>query len=143
MNTLILFYSYSGNTKRVAEEFAAKESSGSETETLDLAEIKDVKRPGTFKAYTAGCFAAMNGKAWPIEPLSVDMTKCRKLILLAPIWAGYPAPAFNAVLEQLPEGKEISVKMVSAGGKSGCRERLEAIIKNKGCTLESFEDIKA
>lgn len=136
MKTIVLFYSYSGNTKAVAEELAGKENA-------DIAEIKDVKRPGKFKAYTAGCFAAMRGGAWRIQPLGVDLSAYDGLILLSPVWAGNPAPAFNAALERLPQGKTVSVKMISASGKSSCRERLETAIKAKGGVLESFEDIKA
>ena len=47
MNTQVLFYSYNGKTKAIAEELAAKESAV-------LSEIKDVKRPGKIKTYTAG-----------------------------------------------------------------------------------------
>jgi len=136
VKTIVLFYSYSGNTKAVAEKLAAKE-------TVDVAEIKDAKRPGKFKAYTAGCFAAMKGKAWRIQPLGVDLSAYDRFILLSPVWSNNPAPAFNAALEMLPHGKSVSFKMVSSSGKSSCRERLEAAIKAKGGVLESFEDIKA
>ena len=136
MKTLVLFYSYSGNSKRLANELAAKESA-------DIAEIKDVKRPGTLKAYSVGCFAAMRGKAWPIQPLSADLSDYERLILFAPIWAGNPAPAFNAVLELLPAGKPVEVKLVSGSGESNCEERLKGIITNKGCSLDGFENIKA
>lgn len=138
MNTLVLYYSYSGHTKVIAEELASKESA-------DIQEIRDVRRPGTFKAYTLGCFASMGGKAWAIEPLEADIAKYDRLILLAPIWAGYPAPALNAVLETLPKGKDVALKMVSGSGRSNsaCRARVEAVIENKGCAMESFENIKA
>ena len=136
MKTLVLFYSYSGKTKAVAKELAAKDSA-------DISEIKDAKRPGKPKAYVAGCFAAMRGKAWPIQPLEADLAAYDRLILLSPVWAGNPPPAFNAMLEQLPEDKTVAVKMVSMSGKSSCKERLEAAIKAKGSVLESFEDIKA
>ena len=135
MKTLILYYSYSGNTKKIANELAAKESA-------EIAEIKDRNRPGKLKAYVAGSFAAMRGKAWPIQPLSVKMADFDRLILLAPIWANNPAPAFYSVMEQLPEGKTIILKMVSASGKSNCKERLEAMAKARGCTVEGFEDLK-
>jgi len=136
MKTIIIFYSYSGKTKTKANEYVVKESA-------DIAEIKDVKRPGKFKAYTSGCYAAMKGKAWPIEPLNIDWAAYDKLILLAPVWANNPPPAFNALLELLPEGKTVSVKMVSASGHSNCKERIEAVVKAKGSSLDSFEDIKA
>jgi len=136
MKTLVIFYSYSGKTKSIAGEIAAKESA-------DIIEIKDAKRLGELKAYTTGIIASMRGKPWPIQPLDVDFTKYDRLILLAPVWADNPPPAFNALLEILPEGKAVSVKMVSMSGKSNCKERVEASITVRGGVLESFEDIKA
>ena len=135
MKTLVIYYSYSGRTKVVAEQVAGENSA-------DLAEILDAKRPGTFKAYTAGCIAALKGKTWPILPLEVDFGAYDRLILMAPIWASNPAPAFNSILEVLPEGKTVVLKMISASGESKCKERLESLIAAKGCKLESFEDVK-
>jgi len=136
MKTLVIFYSYSGNTKAIAKELATVESAS-------IAEIKDTKRPGKLKAFTVGCLAAIRGKAWPIQPLDAAPADYDRLVLLGPIWAGNPAPAFNAALELLPKGKSVAVKMVSGSGKSDCKERLETAIQAKSCTLESFEDIKA
>ena len=136
MKPLIIFYSYSGNTKRIAEALATAESA-------DIAEVTDVNKPGKLKAFTAGCLAAMRGRAWPIQPLTSALTDYERLILLSPVWASNPPPAFNALLEQLPDGKSISVKMVSGSGKSKCKERVKAAIKARGCDLESFEDMKA
>jgi flavodoxin len=135
MKTLILFYSYSGKTKAIAEQLAAEKSA-------DLAEIRDVKRPGTLKAYLAGCPAAIGGKAWPIQMLEVDMAGYDQLHLLSPVWAGNPPPAVTAVLEKLPAGKTVAVTMVSASGGSNCRERVEAAIVAKGCTLAGWEDVR-
>jgi len=134
MKTLIVFYSYSGKTRAIAQEMAKKE-------TCDIAEVRSAKAIGKLKAYTAGIFASIKGRAWPIMPLEVALPDYDRLVLLAPVWANNPPPAFNALLEQLPSGKAIAVKMVSASGKSDCEERLGAIIKEKGCTLESFIDI--
>ena len=136
MKTIVVFYSYSGKTKAIASELAKNESA-------DIAEIKDVKRPGKLKAYTAGIFASIKGKKWPILPIDADFASYDRLILLAPVWASNPPPAFNSMLELLPEGKTVAVKMISMSQKSDCRERLEAAIRAKGGTLESFEDIKA
>ena len=136
MRTLVVYYSYSGNTKRLAKELAAKESA-------DTIEITDVRRPGKFKAYTAGCFAAMKGKAWPIKPLPNFMSDCDRLILFSPVWAGNPPPAVFAALKLLPAGKRVDVKMVSGSGNCGCKERLAEIIAAEGSILASFENIKA
>jgi len=136
MKSLVLFYSYSGNTKKIAEQLADKEKA-------DIFEIKDLKRPGKFKAYTAGCFAAMRGKAWPVTPVTVDIKKYGRIIMLAPIWAGSPAPAFNAALDLLPSEKAVSFIMVSGSGQSSCKEKLKEIVESKDCTMEGFEDVKA
>ena len=136
MMTLVLYYSYSGHTKKIAKALAAKESH-------DIAEIKNIHRPGKLKAYSLGCFAAMRGKAWKIQPLDVDWDAYDSVCLMSPVWAGHPAPAINAALMLLPTGKSVAVSMISASGKCGCRERLEAVIKARGCVMESFEDIKS
>lgn len=135
MKSLVIFYSYSGHTKVAAEEIAARESA-------DIAEIKDAERPGRMKAFTAGAPAATKGQSWPIQPLNVELSEYERLILMSPVWAGNTPPAVNAVLEILPEGKTVAIKMISASGGSKCKERLEKIINNKKCVLESFEDIK-
>ena len=135
MKTLVIFYSYTGHAKARAEALAAAEHA-------DIVEIKDIQRPGKLKAYTSGCFAAMRGKTWPIQPLNADLTAYDRLIVVSPTWAGSPPPAVHALLEHLPEGKAVAVKMVSASGKSGCEDRIEAAIKAKDCTLERFEDYK-
>jgi len=134
MNRLVIYYSYSGSTRKIAEDLARKE-------TADILEIKDYKPLGKLKAYTAGIIASMRGKAWQIKPPDIEISKYYKIIMLAPVWANNPPPAFNAILEYLPSEKTVDIKMVSMSGKSNCKERLESVIKSKGSTLESFEDI--
>ena len=136
MKTLVIFYSYTGHTKALAQELAVAESA-------DILEIRDVARPGTIKAYTIGSFTSIRGKAWPIEPFDADMAAYDRLILMSPVWAGHTPPAVNALLARLPEGKAVSVTMVSGGGQSRFREKMDAALKSRGCTLEGFEDVKA
>ena len=135
MSQLIIYYSFSGKTRGLAEELAKKESA-------DIYEIKDRKPFGKLKAYTAGIIASIRGKAWRIKPPDIEILKYDNIIMFAPVWADNPPPAFNAMLEHLPSGKPIAVKMVSMSGKSNCKDRIESVIKIKGSTLESFEDIK-
>ena len=85
----------------------------------------------------------MRGKAWPIQSLEADLASYDRIILLSPVWAGNPPPAVHAVLQQIPIGKTILVKMVSGSGKCGCKDLVKNIIESKKGTLESFEDIKA
>jgi flavodoxin len=137
MKTLVIFYSYSGTTKRIALNYAVQNAA----ETL---EVLDAKRPGIFEAYTSGCKAAIAGKAWEIKPLTINLAPYKRLVVFAPRWGNNPPPAFNALLALLPAGKKVEIKAVSGSGKSGskCKERISAALAAKGCTLESFEDIK-
>ena len=136
MNALVMYYSFSGKTKAIAEALANEESA-------DIVEIMDVKPIGKLKAYTSGIVASIRGKSWDIKALDVNYDKYERLFLLAPVWAGNPPPAFNAMLNQLPKDKTVCIKMVSMSGNSSCCERLKDIIQCKGCNLESFEDIKS
>ena len=136
MKTLILYYSYTGHTKKIAEELAASESA-------ELVRISEEERPGKFKAFTVGCFGAMRGKAWPIKPIGADLNAYDRLIVLSPVWAGNPPPYVHALFEQLPDGKEVAVKMISGSGDNNCKGRVESLLKAKNCKLADFEEIKA
>lgn len=136
MSTLIIYYSFTGNAKKIAEELAAGSSA-------DLAELRDVKKPGKLKAFTAGCFKALAGKASPLQPLDVNFAAYEKIILVAPIWAGNVPPAVNSLWGLLPAGTALAAKLVSGSGLSKCRERLENALRAVDCSLKSLEDIKA
>jgi len=135
MKTIVVYYSYSGHTRAIAYKLATEES-------YDIVEIKDEARPGLFKALIKGCPYAMRGKAWPILPLSADLSQYDRLIMISPIWAGNAPPAFNAALEKLPEGKTIAVKLVSSSGKSKSKIKIENAIKAKKGVLESYDNIR-
>lgn len=67
MKTVILYYSYSGHTKKVAEKLA-------HTQNADLVEIKPAKETRGALAYLVGCPRAMRRKAVPIEPIAQDLS---------------------------------------------------------------------
>ena len=136
MSTLIIYYSFTGNAKRLANRLAAELDA-------DLAQVEDAAKAGKLKAFTTGCFKALGGKAWPITPLDVDIAAYERTILIAPIWAGHVPPAVNSIWSLLPTGTALEVKLVSGSGQSNCREQLEAALQARGCRLKGLEDIKA
>lgn len=136
MKTVVLFYSLSGNTREKAKQFAKEIQA-------DLQEVHTVKPIGTFKAYTWGCMNAMRQKSVPIETLKVDLNDYNKIILMGPIWAGYPAPPINTVIEMLPRGKEIDARFVSMSGKSRGKDAVLLKLAEKGCASVSYTDSKA
>jgi hypothetical protein len=136
MKTLILYYSLSGSTKRLAQKLAEKEN-------CDAVEIKERKKRNGFTAFFGGCPAAMSHKTSDIIPLDIDFSMYGKFILLAPIWAGHPAPPMNNMLEMIPGGKDVDVILVSGGGASGSSaEYIQKILHQKNAGAVSIKDIK-
>jgi Multimeric flavodoxin WrbA len=135
MNTIVIFYSYSGNTAKYAEELA-------KTESADIYEVKDQKPLGKFKAYTAGCFKAMTHGTFPITPIAIDFGKYDKFIVCAPIWAGSPAPQINNVFDLLPQGSDIELHMISGSGESS-KDKICEWLKGKGLNITKYIDKKS
>lgn len=133
MKKLVLFYSYTGSSKRFAEKLA-------QAEGAELEEVRTLKRPGTVSAYVFGSFGAMRHKKARIHQLTKDPNLYDSLILVMPIWAANPAPAFNSILDQLPAGASFDLYLVSGGGQSS-REKVTAYIEQRGYQLTGYHDI--
>lgn len=136
MKMLIVYYSYSGITAKIAKTLAENRRGA------DLFEVRDVERPSVFKAYTAGCAAALKWKCWPVEALPPNMEQYDLITIMAPVWAGKPAPEINNVFEALPAGKKIEVLMVSTSGKSSCEQHIKEMLSKKGCVLVRFRNVR-
>lgn len=136
MKTLVIYYSYTGNTKRLAERL-------SQETQVDLYELKDRKRPGKVKVCVAGCIAALRMKHWPVAPIEADLHAYEKIIIMAPVWAGHPVPQINTVLDMLAAGTTVEVIMVSQSGSSAAKEKIEAILSQKHCKLSGYQNVKA
>ena len=136
MKTIILYYSYTGHTKKIAEKKALETGA-------DIEEISEVKKLSKLKAYFSGSFRAMKQKKAQIHPLKANLENYEKIIIMAPIWAGSPAPAFNNIIELLPAGKKVELVMVSAGGETNKTEKIKNLVTSRGCDVISYSDIKA
>lgn len=109
MRKVIVFYSYTGSTRKLAEAKAKEEQA-------DLLEVGTDIRPSRLKAYSVECFRALGKKEARIENITDKLEPYHEIIVMGPVWAGYPAPAVNGILAALPPSKEVSVYMVSASG---------------------------
>ena len=136
MKTIVIYYSCSGNTKKFAQEFAEKEGA-------DLCEVKTLKPLNGFSALFVGCPKAFSGKGLPIHPLGTDMESYDKIVLMAPVWGGNPASPINSVIEILPSGKNVEMRMVSSGGTSGGKNKAIARVEAAGCTVTDYVDLKS
>lgn len=134
-HTAIIFYSWSGSTKLLAQKKA-------EEENAEIFEINDIHKPSFLKAYTLGCLYSLLMKKTPIKKIGINFDDYNKIIIMSPVWAGNTAPAINNIFELLPVDKEVGIYMVSASGKSSCEKKIQKIINDRGCKLIIFKDIK-
>ena len=133
MKELILFYSFSGKTKKHVEELA--KSTGA-----DLCEITEVKNRSKFGSIL-GIIQVMRGSKSKINPVNVDFSQYDKIIIAFPVWASHQPPAINSAVDLLPEGKDIELIFVSMSGKSNS-EKLVDMIKAKKCNVVSVKDVQ-
>ena len=137
MKTIVLYYSYTGKTKVLAAEKANELNA-------DIEEITEIKRPSMFKAFIVGAPYALKRKKAKINQIKSDLSNYDKIIIMAPVWAGNPAPAFNNIIEHIPSGKKIELVMVSAGGGTkGSAEKTKALVISRGCEVTAYTDVNA
>lgn len=121
MKPVVIYYSLSGNTKKIAEEI--HKSIGG-----DIAEIKTVKPyEGTYNAIVDQGHKEVNSGYSPaIEPLGVDLKNYDTVILGTPVWWYTFAPAVKTFFEE----NDLSGKTVYPFATNG------------GWLGHTFEDIK-
>jgi flavodoxin len=121
MKTSIIFNSYSGNTRGVAE--AVHAACGG-----NLIEVVSKEYSSKITAYTIGCYRAMKGMSDPIEPKTIDVAADDLIVIGTPVWAGRATPAVNAAVAALEgcKGKK-AVIFATCGGKE--RETLPVLKK--------------
>ena len=137
MKTLVIFYSYSGNTRKIARGISEKED-------CDLLELKDAKKRSAIGTFIMGSYAAMKRRKTELEDFNSNFSSYNRFIILMPIWAGHPAPPINNIVELLPTGCEAELIMVSGGGSSsGSSHATIALFENRGIKITAYKDIKA
>ncbi len=136
MNTVILYYTFGGASMAEAKK---RSMDGS----IPVYRIREAKRRSLFTSFFPGCFWAMKRKPSKIVWPDLDLEKYDNIEILCPVWASFPAPAFNAIIERLPEGKNVSLVFVSGGG-SPLRDEpgTIALVEKMACRVVSVENIK-
>ena len=134
MSTLVIFFSYTCNTKKMAQETA-------EEKGAVLAEVKPEKLPSKIGAILRSFIGDMDKKDWSIKPLDVDMNDFDHIIMMAPVWNYRPAPYMNAIINSLPPGKSVEFIMVSAGGVTKNKDAVVEKVKQAGCTITGWQEI--
>jgi len=94
MKTSIIYHSYSGNTRGIAERIQG--ACGG-----DLIEVKSTEYSTRLAAFTRGCYRAMKGTCDRIEPAVIDVTGSDCVVIGTPVWGGRATPAINGAVAAL------------------------------------------
>ncbi len=130
MQAIIIYYSYSGNTKKVAGVLAEILSQKGEVGAIGL---KGLDESDKFLAQVARAFRHKRAK---IEPVSFDLKAFDLICLGTPVWAFGPAPTMNTYLDNCfgLEGKEVILFTTygSGTGNERCLNYMQEILTRKG-----------
>ena len=99
----VIFYSYSGKTRDLAESIAA----GTDA---DLIEVRPKKAYTSLSVVPVGCYRALKGGRDPIIPEMIDVSGYDLVIIGSPVWAGKPTPVINGAIGAL----------TGSSGKTAC-----------------------
>jgi len=130
MKTSIIYHSYSGNTRGVAERVSAA-CGGIPVE------VKSEQYSSKITAYTIGCYRAMKGLADRIVPERIDVSSCDLIVIGTPVWAGRPTPAINAAVAALQgcAGKKAVIFATCRGNAGETLPHLRAALGTRGVTV--------
>ncbi|MCX7926883.1 MAG: NAD(P)H-dependent oxidoreductase [Candidatus Omnitrophica bacterium] len=131
MKSVIVFYSYSGNTYAVAKILAEYLEKNSEVELRKLV-AKDEAQ-----TFLGQCKRAFFKKKALLAQVSFDLSKADIFCLGTPVWAFGPAPAINAFIEQCSEIKETTMVVLfttygSGAGNERCLNIMQDSLRKKG-----------
>jgi flavodoxin len=123
----VIFYSYSGITRGVAE--GIRNASG-----CDLIEVRTKKPYISFSAYTTGVLRSRKMACDPIEPDEIDVSGYDLLIIGTPVWAWKPSPAMNAAVRALQgcEGKMAVIFSTCSNQPGEALPLLSAALADRG-----------
>ncbi|MFO7797401.1 MAG: flavodoxin family protein [Promethearchaeati archaeon] len=112
MNTLVVYYTRTGNTKKMAEEIAAKLDA-------ELDEIIDkTKRSGFVRWFYSG-YQAVREKLTEIEDMEKDPSNYGLIILGTPTWAGKMTPALRTYITRYKDQLNKVAILITSSGKKG------------------------
>lgn len=135
MNTLVIYYSLTGRTykeaKRLANELGAERY-----------RVEERKRRSAIGAATVGRIEAKERKASYIDPIAVRLSDYDNVVMMAPIWGGYPAPAFNSMVRELSDGVNVGIVLTTDEGDLKDEEGLIRFVESTGAKVAGVKVIE-
>ena len=130
MKSIIISYSYSGNTKKVAEVLAECLKEKSQVDIVGLAALDESA------SFLGQAYRALRHKQAAIDSVNLDLGGYDLICFGTPVWAFAPAPAMNTYLEKCSglEGKTVILFTTygSGTGNERCLKYMMDILAAKG-----------
>ena len=133
MKTLITYYSFSGNTDKVANIFSDVLKAKGE---VVLQRLKPKDEIMTFGAQAKAAF--MKKRSQLEDSVNFDASSYDMVVLGTPVWAFAGAPAMNSFLDKLNglHGKRAVILLTSGSGVGvgRCFKNIRSILESKGAS---------
>lgn len=136
MKTLIVYYSYGGNTRSIAEQIQKRKS-------FDILEIKPTQEYTHDYDDLVDEEEAKLGQdeIIEIEDIEVDLNDYDRIILGSPVWWYHLSPAIRSFLKKYDLKDKTIVPFITNGGWIGhTTDDVQKYAEN--CTVENGIDIK-
>lgn len=130
MRSVIVYYSYSGNTRKVAEVLAEALKEKGE---IDIIELNALDESKSFLGQCRRAFARSHAK---LAPINFDLSAYDLISLGTPVWVFAPTPAMNTYLDGSfgLENKEVILFTTygSGTGNNRCLNHMQHVLTQKG-----------
>lgn len=130
MDSLIVYYSYSGNTREVAAALKEILSQKGKVELIELAALDEPK------SFLAQCRRAFLRRQAKIRMEKFDLNNYDLICFGTPVWAFAPAPAMNTYLERcfniINKPAVLFATFGSGAGIKKCFDYMEKVLAKKG-----------
>jgi flavodoxin len=131
VKALIVYYSYTGHAKKVADFFSeALRGRGSVS-------VERLKPAQEIPSFIGQCKAAFARQRAELEPgITLDLSPYDLVVIGCPVWAFAPAPAVNTWLDKINglSGKRAIVFLTSGSGAGvgKCFKNIRSVLESKG-----------
>jgi len=130
MRSLIVYYSYSGNTKKVAEQLCEQLRQKGQVDIIEL------KAQDESESFFGQCRRAFRHTRAKIAPVNCNPGDYDLICFGSPVWAFAPAPAMNTYLGQAQNIQDKKIVLFttygSGTGNNRCLNYMRRILTEKG-----------
>ncbi len=129
MNAIVVYYSQTGNTEKVAKEIASTlDENGIDVKTVSIERSRE-------RSYEQNVEDAKEEEKAEIERIKKDLSDFDILFIGTPVWCGKPATPVNAYMDQCEEldgTKIVSFVTHGGGGPSMTFDKIRDELEPKG-----------